>query len=674
MKAFRFPIISITLFFATGILAGYHLFLPIDLPYLLSGIASISVITTYLVAKKQLIPKPWFGIATLLFSFSMGMLAQYLHYPPSQKLHYTHQLNTGETPVLKTVVSERLKPNDFSQKYYFEVLSTNGQPATGKLLVTVPKDSVNKLLVPGDAYFITGNLKPIPPALNPYQFDYSTYMEKQGVFHQVRLRDNFVKAGHIATFDSYIGSLREKLIRSFDIHNFDAKTRNVINALLLGQRQDMDKETSDTYANAGVLHILAISGLHFSMLFYILTLLLKPLNRFRRHGELLQLFLILALLWGFAFITGLSASVVRSVVMFSIILIGQYANRNTNIYNSLALSMLILLLARPMFLFDVGFQLSYIAVFAIVWLQPMYKKARVSKYLAVNYAIDTVLISLAAQIGVLPLSLYYFNQFPLLFLVANLVVIPLSNVILVLGLIVLLLNFIAPPVAIFIGHLLEWLIVAMNGFIAWIASFDSLVLKDIPFTLLLNLSLYALLILTVLWLFKKSFVRTAAVLASVLLFQGIYTLTVLESKSSNEFMVFNNWNTSLLAVKHDSSITVYSEDSLALYSPVVKSYRKGSFAPAIQIKPLNNLLCHNGNKVLVIDSTASYSARMKPDVLLLIHSPKVNFERMLSELQPKQVIADATNYKSYIVRWAATCQKQKIPFHATAEKGSFRIE
>jgi len=674
MKVLKFPVVSITFFLALGILAGYSLTPSKQLLYIFTGVTATATIITYFISKKQLLQNNRFGMATWLLTFALGMLVQHLHYPPNQQLHYTHLIKEGETPVLKTVVSERLKPNDFSEKYYFEVLAADGKPATGKLLVTVPKDSLHKLLTPGDAYFIAGDLKPIQGAFNPYQFDYAAYMEKQGVFQQVRLKDNFVKAGHINTFDSCVGSLREKLIRSFDIHDFDAKTRNVINALLLGQRQDMDKETSDSYANAGVLHILAISGLHFSLLFYLLTLLLKPLSRFRRKGELLQLFVILALLWGFAFITGLSASVVRSVVMFSIILVGQYANRTTNIYNSLALSMLILLLAKPMFLFDVGFQLSYIAVFAIVWLQPLYKKARVSRYLAINYAIDTVLISLAAQIGVLPLSLYYFNQFPLLFLVANLVVIPLSNVILVLGLLVLMLNFIAPPVAVFFGQALELLIMVMNGFIAWVASFDRLVLKDIPFTLLLNISLYAVLILMVLWMFKKSYTRTAALLVSVLVFQGIYTLTVWNSKSHDELVVFNNRNTSLLAVKQDSKITIYSDDSLALESPVVRSYRKGSFASEIDIKPLYDVLWHKGSKVLVIDSSASYSRAMKPDVLVLIHSPKVNFERMLAELKPKQVIADATNYRSHITRWALTCQKQKIPFHATAEKGSFRIE
>lgn len=673
MKVLRYPVIAITFFLALGILAGYYLSLSPSLLYIISGGASALVLGTYLIAKKHLIQKPYFGSAAWLFAFILGMLVQTLHYPPNQKLHYTNFLN-DDIPVLKTVVSERLKPNAFSEKYYFEVLSANGKTATGKLLVTVPKDSLNRLLHAGHAFIIADELQPIPAAMNPGQFDYAAYMAKQGVFHQVRLKDNFIKAGHINSFDAYVGKLRETLIHSFDIHNYSPETRNVINALLLGQRQDMDQETSDNYTNAGVLHILAISGLHFSMLFLILTTLLKPLNRFRRKGELLQLLLILALLWGFAFITGLSASVVRSVVMFSFIMMGQYFNRNANIYNSIAVSMLVLLLAKPMFLFDVGFQLSYIAVFSIVWLQPIYKKARVSKYLAVNYAIDTVVISLAAQIGVLPLSLYYFHQFPLLFVLANLVVIPLSNVVLVTGLIVLLLNFIAPPVANFVGHVLEWLIIAMNGFIAWIASFENFILKDIPFTLLLNISLYAVIILMVLWLYKKSYTRTAALLLSVLLFQSVYTITVWNSKNHDELIVFHNRNSTLLAVKENSRITLMSEDSLALKNPNVRSYRKGSFATKVVARPLADVLWHNGSKVLVIDSTAAYSPEMKPDVLLLTHSPKVNFERMLQQLKPKQVVADATNYKTYVGRWAATCRKQKIPFHATAEKGYYGIK
>src|SRR5690606_8454117 len=139
---------------------------------------------------------------------------------------------------------------------------------------------------------------------------------------------------------------------------------------------------------------------------------------------------------------------------------------------------------------------SYAAVFAIVGLQPLYKRLKTSKYKAVNYITDTVIISLVAQIGVLPLTLYYFNQFPLLFLVANIVVIPLSTAILLLGLLVLGLNFTFPAVGVEVGKVLFWSIEVMNNFIAWVASFEGLVLKNIPFTLFLGLASYTVIVLS----------------------------------------------------------------------------------------------------------------------------------------------------------------------------------
>ncbi|WP_051199955.1 ComEC/Rec2 family competence protein [Flavobacterium subsaxonicum] len=670
MTVLKYPVIPFTLFIALGILAGYYLQPGLPLLYSICFIALLLLAATYFKANKTLIPKPYFGFAAILFAFIAGMGLQQLHYSPNYITHYSHFLKPDATPVIKGVITERLKPNEFSEKYYFEVEAIDKQLATGRLLITVPKDSVNKLLHAGDVLFIADEPQPITPALNPYQFDYAVYMQKQDVFHQLKLKNNYVKAGIRADFNHHIQNFRARLISSFAIHNYSAQTMNIINALLFGQRQDMDKETADSYTNAGVVHILAISGLHFSLLFFALNWMLGPLKRLR-HCYILHFTIIVALMWFFALITGLSASVVRAVVMFSFVLTGTLINRKANIYNSLAVSMLVLLLAKPNFLFDAGFQLSYIAVFAIVWLQNIYNKLGRSKYWIVNFGRDTVAISLIAQIGVLPLSLYYFNQFPLLFLVANVIVIPLSNIILGLGILTLLLNFIFPPLAIWVGKLLELLIVMMNGFIKWVASFQSLLLKDIPFTLLLNLALYLTLVMAVLWLYKQSYKRTAALLCTVLLFQLTYMATAWQAKHREELVVFHNYNNTLVAQKNANTVTVMSNDSLATISPAIKAYSKGSFNPAIKTMPLQNLLWYKGHTILIIDSSAAYLPNVKPEVLLLTQSPKLNLERVLQQLQPKQVIADATNYKTYIARWEATCQKQKIPFYATHKKGSY---
>lgn len=675
MKVLRYPVISITFFLAVGIALGHYTNPHLQLVYCVAALSAIALGIAYYFSNQNFIQRPYFAIASWLFSAAVGLLACSLHYAPNQAMHYTHYLKPGQTPALKAIVSERLKPNAYSEKYYVNTQSIDKHPVSGKLLLIVPIDSLKQNLQAGDVLYIYDDLKPISASLNPYQFNYAEYMAGQNVFHQVKLKGNYIKTGQEKNFDYYIDHLRQALTDSFSIHHYSPEVNNMIKALLFGQRQDMDAETNANYTNAGVVHILAISGLHIAVLFYILNLILKPLNRVHRKGKLLQLILVLVFLWLFAFISGLSASVVRSVVMFSFVSIGLYFNRSSNIYNSIAVSMLFLLLAKPMFLFDVGFQLSYAAVISIVALQPLYKNLRLSKYKAVNYITDTVLISLVAQIGVLPLSLYYFNQFPLLFLLANVVVVPLSTIVLVLGIIVLILNFIWADAAILCGKVLVLLIDWMNAFIAWVASFDRLVIKDIPFTMLLNILLYAVIFAGVAWLYKKSFRNVAAVLSCVIIFQSAYMITAQDAKKGSELVVFNNYGSSLIAIKNNSEISVYSNDSLALENKNMIAYNKGEFNQQVKQKPLKNLLWFSQQKILVVDSLTVYDGlKLKPDVMLLTQSPKINLDRLLAELKPKQVIADATNYKTYIARWAATCRKQKIPFHATAEKGFYKLD
>lgn len=673
MKVLKYPVIPLTFFVAAGIFTADLIRPDFKAALLFSAVSMILLFAAYSISKKQLLQKPWFTLAALLFAFFIGFSAYTLTYPPNNPDHYTKMLNDKDIPIIKGYISERLKPNDYNEKYYFKIQSVDKKAATGKLLVTVPKDSVRHIYKAGDILYIAATPQPVYTSMNPYQFSYAGYMEKQGVFHQIKLKDNFIQSGQIRNFDYYVGTLRNTLTEKLEQQHYSAQVTNVLKALLLGQRQDIDNELNQNYIDAGVIHILAISGLHIGILFYILNLLLKPLRYFKNHGKLFRLLAMLTVLWSFAIIAGLSASVVRAVVMFSFVSIGQYINRNTNTFNSLAVSMLVLLLAKPSFLFDAGFQLSYAAVFVIVWMQPLYSRIKPSKYKAVNYFTQLVAVSIVAQLGVLPLSLYYFNQFPLLFPLANIVVIPLSTILLIVGIAVIILGFIWVDASALLGKLLGFVTEIMNGFIEWVASFSTFTIKDIPFNLLLMVCMYTLILCSVLWMFKKNYTRTIALLAAVLVFQVSYTVIKWKADNLNETVVFHNWEHSLIAKKSGKTITFFSTDSLAASNRNAKGYTKGSFTDSTNIKPLGNLLWHNGKRILILDSTGVYKGNMQADLLLLTQSPKINLERTLDSLKPAVVIADATNYKSYVSRWQATCQKRKIPFHATAEKGSYTI-
>ena len=672
MKVLRYPIIAIVFFFVSGILYDFYRKPDTNNLLLFCSVSGFVFCLSYYFSQKDFLQKNYFGLTLCLFSFAAGSFVHHVHYEPNHPRHYTCYLKEDYNEIRGTL-SERLKPNAFAEKYYFTITEINRHPVFGTLLLNIPKTTAIEQPAIGDVLLLNGPVTLIPRAINPYHFDYAAYMEKQNVFHQLHLDSgNFVKTGQKRNFDFYTARYRDKLLSGFSIHHFRPEVQHVIDALLLGQRQDMEKETSSSYTDAGVVHILAISGLHIAVLYGMLLFIIKPLKKHKK-GNILQLVSVLAFLWIFAILSGLSASVVRSVTMFSIISFGLFLNRTANIYNSLAVSVLLLLLFKPDFLFDVGFQLSYIAVFAIVWLQPFYRKIKFGKNRILHYFTDTALISLAAQIGVMPLCLYYFNQVPSLFLLANLVVIPLSTVILILGIFVLVLNFVSAAVAVFFGRLLSFLIEVMNDYIAWVASFKDFVIKDIPFTFLLMISLYLSLIFFLLWLRKKSFPRFAGWLVTVMILQLVYMATLTNIRQKDELVIFNNRKHPLITVKQKAGVRAFSNDSLIEDNYNLKMYRKGLFNPEVRCFPLQQLLFYGNRKILIIDHSGLYAVGRKPDVIILTGSPKINLERVMAALQPELVIADGTNYKSDVKRWEKSCEKTKIPFYATSKKGFYKI-
>ena len=621
-------------------------------------------------SKKVLLQNIAFGITTYLLAFTLGMMNFYIHSDLNSKNHYSKKL-FEETNSIRAIVTTTLKPNTKYNKYFISLSHFNDSITSGKLLLYVPKSNI-KTLHSGDEIWLNSTIYPIPKAFNPYQFDYSKYLEKQNVFHQIYTQENQIKIiQRHKTLDFYIENLRNNLTKSFDIHHFEPKTKAIIDALILGQRLELDKETIADYSNAGVIHILAISGLHISIIYFFIVFLLKPLKRIRFGAEI-QLLIVLAILWLFALLTGLPASVTRAVTLFSFISIGNYFNQPKAIYNALAISAFLILLMKPNAIFDIGFQLSYAAVLSIVLFQPFYKKFYFSENKIAVYFTDTVLVSLAAQIGVLPLSLYYFNQLPLLFLLANLVIIPLSSLVLIAGIVILPLNYILPSFAIFLGKILEFSIQFMNNYIHWIAQFKSGIITDISFSGWLTFSLYLVIIAFIYWLYHTKAENVKYILAAILLFQLSYISVKWGENNSNEFVVFNE-KTTLIGIKNQNNVIAFS-DIPENHNTTLNHYTRGTFSDSLRIFPMQNAISFQNKKILVIDSLGIYKTSIHPEIIVLTQNPKINLTRLIQEMKPKEIIADKSNYKNNIKFWEATCKKEKIPFHAIAEKGFYRLK
>ncbi|MEZ4855670.1 MAG: ComEC/Rec2 family competence protein [Gelidibacter sp.] len=674
MKLLNFAIIKLTLCLVAGIIIGtlFNVSLNLSLELTVGFIFLLFIVL--LLSKNQFQKTIWFGILAFITTFFVGILTYNFHKQTNFKTHYTHSVR--ENNRIKTItfkVTEVLKSGNYYDKYIVDILKINQVSTSGKTLLNLQKDSTQTSLNVDDVLVTTSGLKDLIHPLNPNQFDYKNYLEKQHIYHQIFTEYRFLLYAKSSTKTIFgiAADLRKTINNKLKTYHFKPDELALINALLLGQRQDISADIYNSYTKAGAIHILAVSGLHVGIILLLLNFVFKPIE-YLKHGKTIKIILVLLCLWCFAIIAGLSASVTRAVTMFSIVAIGMNLKRPTNIYNTLAISMFLLLLLKPMFLFDVGFQMSYLAVIAIVTIQPMLVKLWTPKWKLQTLFWDVFTVTLAAQFGIIPISLYYFHQFPGLFFVSNLVIIPVLGVILGLGIIiiVLALTHLLPQ---WLADIYGFIISIMNDFVRWIAQQERFLFKDIAFNMLQVVTAY-LVIIGLVAVFKKiNFQRLSFLLIAILLFQSVLIFGKYHNKT-NEFIIFHKSRYSLIGNKTDAKLTIASNfDSLAQKTDnIIKNYKVGNAITKVDIDTLKSVYQIGTKHLLVIDSFGIYNIKtFKPDYVLLTNTPKINLSRLIDSLKPSMIIADGSNYKSYLKRWESTCIKQKIPFYQTSKKGAF---
>jgi len=677
MRLLNFTIIKLTFCLIIGILIGATYTISLNIILSLTVSLLIALLASFIISKKRFIKTIWFGILAFLMMISVGVLTSHFHNQINFSKHYTKHA-VGELDSLKTItfrIREVLKPGNYYDKYVIDILKVDGIASKGKSLLNIEKDTLQKPLKV-DAIFITKTeFKNLIHPLNPHQFDYKNYLKKKYIYHQLFISNqSLLKVGsNTHTLFGVANNIRDFINSKLKLYNFEPDELAIINALLLGQRQDISEDIYSSYTNAGAIHILAVSGLHVGIILLMLNFTLKPLERFKR-GKLLKTVLLVLFLWSFALIAGLSASVTRAVTMFSIVAIALNLKRPTNIYNTLAISMFIILLFKPLFLFDVGFQLSYLAVFSIVAIDPyLYNLWRPKNWLIDKYW-HTLTITVSAQFGIIPISLYYFHQFPGLFFISNLVIIPLLGIILGFGILVILLATlnILPQ---FVASTFGYIIGLMNSFVGWVSGQEGFLLKDIPFNLLCVLASYLLIIFGFSFIIKKRHVYLKLGLLCIIIFQCVLLYTNY-NKPQNEFVVFHKSRFSLIGNTMNNKIMVADDfDSITTSeNNIIKDYTIGNQITNIQNDSLESIYKLNKKTLLVIDSLGVYNVKsFTPDYVLLRQSPKINLNRLIDSIKPKYIIADGSNYKSYVEQWEAICKKRKLPFHQTSKKGAFII-
>jgi competence protein ComEC len=663
------PVLWLLLWLSAGILVGHYLKPSLHLCILLLLCSLLVLIPAYWKMGKAL---PRLQAFLVGFGFLvLGMFTVAIRLPENKAAHFVHHWESGKGSIRASLI-KKLKASQWSQPYLAEVQRLQPPMYSGKVLLKIPQDSTGQLPIVGDQLVLWGEILPLGPPLNPYQFDYSEYMRKNGVYGQLQLKPGgFLRIDGKSKGKQSLGAIRDDLIAGLSETGLDAAALGLFRALILGDRTELDAGLYRSYQRAGAAHILAVSGLHIGILAGILHWLLRPLAlRLRKPWPVILI--ILSGLWGYAALSGLSPSVVRASLLFSFMSIGQAFKRPGFSLHFLGLAGIFILSINPLWFLDVGFQLSFAAVASIlVFFKPImgfwpWKKGILGK------TGGLLAVSIAAQAGVLPFSLYYFHQFPGIFLVSNLLLIPGLGILLLLGFIFLGLSglgWIPELLTTLYGQLLS----LMNASVGYLSHMDIFFFENIRWDLPASLCLALILLGLAALRFRNYPWFISLSIAGIFSFLGWNLASVKQDQSVREFCIPHKIAASGFWLRQQGKIELYSTDSLA-FTPLLEDLKAHVRIDQQAFLPLQNSYSLAEFNLLIIDSSGVYPCPSKvPDLLWIRQSPKIHLERVLTELSPKLLVVDGSNYKSDVSRWEKSCRKMGIPMHITATDGAFRL-
>lgn len=673
------PALRLLLPFAAGIALQWYVPFSITMLAIAALICCLFLATFYFIpVRKQYVLKPFWGFAITALLVVAGAAAVWANDVRNSKDWFGHHY--GPQHFVLATLAEPPVEKKASYKTLVAINAIgngqNWQAASGKAILYFKKEAAFQQLTYGQQVVITKPLQAVKNSGNPGSFNYKRYALFQGITHQGYATAQDVVVRQQAPqkdFKTFLFRLRASVITIIKTYIKGPQESGLAEALLIGYKDDLDKTLLQAYANTGVVHVIAISGLHLGLLYGLLLLLTQPLRG--NKWAWLRALLVVSALWLFTLLAGAQASIVRSAVMFTAIALGQVLNRKGNIYNTLALSALLLLLYNPFWLWDVGFQLSYAALLSImVFYKPIYNWLFFQ-----NKALDAVwklmAVTLAAQILTTPFSLYYFHQFPLLFFITNLVAVPLSTLILF-GEILLVLFSFMPPVALGLGWLLQQLIYFLNMHI--------LQLNSLPFASWQNISIsfwQAVLMLAFVagmgyWLLRQQKWALQLSMAALLLFIGLRTASFITASGQKKIIVYNIPRHQAIDVIDGRNFLFIGdaqvEQDAGLYNYHLLPARVQHRAQSGGKMPGKAFHFYN-HKILVIDSTRAFQNVSKPFLHLLVLSknPKVYMHQLQKAFTIKQVVIDASVPAWKAALWQRDCATLKLNCHNVAEKGAF---
>ncbi len=612
------PFLRLLIFFIGGIYISINYNLqPAPIWFYLFGILCIVlVVLSFTYHQKRVYQRKFLpGIILQLLVCLSAIIITNQHKEIYQKQHFSKFksdaliVHLTEEPKIKGDVARFLVNTDaliYKQKI---------NPAIGTILLAMRFDTTKTLnLHYGNQLLIKTKYKPTEPPYNPAEFNYKKFLANRQVYHQ-----SFINQFETVKIDSNKGNpiiqlalkFKESQVEKFRkyIPNIDA--RSVASTLILGYRTDLDGNIFEAYSHTGTIHILSVSGMHVAIVVLFLEFFLGFLNR-NRYSKLLKTILMISFVWLYSLITGMAPSIERAAIMISLFLVAKLMAIRVNPFNIIALSAFIILLVDPFAVVDVGFQLSFIAVIGLVYFHPKIKNLFITENKLLDLVWSTISVSIAAQITTTAISISYFHQFPLCFIVSNLFVVLPATLIMYGGIIFLLIPW-PPAIMSFLGLMLNHIINFTNHGLMFIDKIPGANINQIYLSWLQILCFYAVIIsLTVAFSQKRKLLIYTAFVFSVVFIISVSYKNFIHSQQKQAMFFSLRKNTAFALIKGNKAVLITDLDTKNNnYKFFVKPYLDSCHIKNISfLNPYNtseNVIYHFENNTILVQQNGYFN-------------------------------------------------------------------
>ncbi len=557
------PFLRIGLPICAGIISGLY-FEPDILLLVVTAIITISGLIYSLLFKR---PE-----TTLLYGLSLTILlficGNLLYLNEINSISVLNQEKSLFYCTLSDYPEEKENSMMLTVKLKSKYATEGPKSINGSMRIYCNKDSSFDFFLPGDNLIIKCNPVEIVNRGNPYEFDYRFYMKNNHIRYYTLINSGdilFHKSPLHRRLSYKALIIRNKIIGMYKERGITGKKLALVAAMTLGQKNMLDPDQKQSFIKAGVMHIMAVSGLHtvilslfvFNILFFL-----------KRRFNALRIVITIIFLWAFAFVTGLTPSVLRATLMFSFLHAGNLMKRKVNGINSVLASAFVLILIRPSVIFDAGFLLSYSAViYIIAFYNDFYNKVLFKNWISDKIWQSTV-VTIIAQAGTLPLTVMLFNRFPTYFLLTNILIVPLSSLLIIIGCLIPIL-FPVHLISSFLALILNFLTGLTEFLTSQASSLPSSTIENIGMTTIDCAILTAGMFLLTSYILKKHSLSVLYPISVLLIFITSLTFRDISNRYSNELIVYNTPGISTIGIKTGKILNLYS-DSISPAPEVIK--------------------------------------------------------------------------------------------------------